>query len=238
MDATMVYEGSPEFLELSGESLAAFQKMYGRKLLPGEVGCSLSHNRERFLASKNPFGALIIEEDAKIQDLELLVTTTLEFLNTRFGKNGILSFYNNEFRFTRNNQPFIRGRWIRSIGAPSSTVAYAITNKSARVLFTKNSPVSFLADWPITDTSFYIAAMDVVSHSDDPHLSQIGPRSSRQNGFTFWDRMKILTFIYYIDHKNQFSSFSEFLSFLWLPRFKYQLNRFVFSLLYCIGVLN
>lgn len=238
MDATMVYEGSPEFLELSGESLAAFQRLYGRTLLPGEVGCSLSHNRARYFASKNPFGALIIEEDARIQDLELFVTTTLEFLNARFGKNGILSFYNNEFRFTRNNQPCILGRWIRSIGAPSSTVAYAITNKSAGVLFKKNSPVTFLADWPITDTCFYIATMDAVSHSDDSHLSQIGPRSNRENGFTFSDRLKILTFIYYIDHKNQFSSFSEFLSLLWLPRFKYQLNRFVFALLYRIGVLK
>jgi hypothetical protein len=238
MDATMVYEESPEFLELSGESLATFQKLYGRTLLPGEVGCSLSHNRARFLASKNSLGALIIEEDAKIQDLELLVSTTLEFLNARFGKSGILSFYNNEFRFRRNNQPLIPGRWIRSIGPPSSTVAYAITNKSAGVLFKKNSPVSFLADWPITDTCFYIATVDAVSHSDDPHLSQISLRSNRENGFSFSDRIKILTLIHYIDNKNQFSSFSEFLEYLWLPRFKYQLNRFVFSLLYRVGILK
>ena len=238
MDATMVHAESSEFLELDEDSLAIFKKIYGRTLLPGEVGCSLSHNRARFLASQNPLGALIIEEDAIIQDLNLLISTTTDFLKARQNQIGVLSFYNNEIQFSRDRQPLFSRRWVQSIGAPSSTVAYAITNKSADRLVRSNNPIRFLADWPITKNTFFIASMNVVSHPDDPLASQIGSRSGRENGFKLKDRIEILTFTHYFAKKDLFSSFSEFFVLLWLPRFKFQLNRARFYLYFRTGILK
>ena len=233
----MVYEGSPEFIELESVSLGAFRKTYGRNLLPGEIGCSLSHNRARFLSAQSPIGAIIIEEDAIVLDLDLFVRTAIDFLTSHTNKVGVLSFYNNEYQFSRNEQPYFPRKWIRSIGAPSSTVAYAITCKSAQILLERNTPIKFLADWPVSHTYFYIAAMNVISHTDEPGSSQIGPRATRQNGFNLLNRVKILTFKYYFENSGMFENFPEFLHLLWLPRFKYQLNRLMFGFYFRIGVL-
>ena len=161
LDATMVYEDSEEYLKFRKFSQIDFRNRYGRFLLPGELGCSLSHNRARELVSHIPQGGIILEEDAEIMDLNLFVTTSMEFLETYKSRAGVLSFYNNEYRFKRNTQAKFLGKWIRHFGGPSSTVAYAITQESATNLVMANMPVRFLADWPIARTSFYVALMDL-----------------------------------------------------------------------------
>ncbi len=238
LDATMVYEKSEEYLNLRKFSEIDFKVKYGRFLLPGELGCSISHNRARELAAQNPLGGIILEEDAGIKDLDLFVTTSVEFLEKSQTQACVLSFYNNEYRFNRNRQAKILGHWIRHFGGPSSTVGYAITQKSATNLVTANTPVRFLADWPIARTKFYIALMNVITHSEDPEISSIGHRSIRQSGFTFNDRIEILTTLFFFKNRVNLGGFKDFFKILWIPRFQNQLNRVLFLVLFRTGIIK
>jgi GR25 family glycosyltransferase involved in LPS biosynthesis len=234
----MVYDQSEEYLNLKKFSEIDFKARYGRFLLPGELGCTLSHNRARELAAQNSRGGIILEEDAEIKDLDRFVTTSMEFLETYKSHACILSFYNNEYRFNRNKQASIFGKWIRHFGGPSSTVGYAVTRESAANLLMANTPIRFLADWPIARTSFYIALMDVISHSDDPEISSIGHRGNRRSGFTFKDRIDILTTRFFFKNRESIGGYVEFFKILWIPRFQHQLNRTLFFVLFRSGMIK
>jgi len=232
LKATMVYADSPEFLNLEIVTQNAMKCTYGRMLLPGELGCSLSHNDARLKASTNANGALILEEDAQIKDLNLFVATALDFLKFNNGRSSVLSFYNNEFKFQHDSESRGISRWVRHLGGPSSTVAYAITQFSALKLSKANTPVRFVADWPIARTRYYIALMDVIHHPEDPSLSSIGNRDQRYSGFGLKDKLSIFLGLYYISNRTDLGSFTNFLRLLWIPRMKNQINRIVLPLIF------
>ena len=101
-----------------------------------------------------------------------------------------------------------------------------------------NTPVRFLADWPIAKTKFYIALMNAVTHTEDPNSSQIGIRTNRSAGFTVADRIDILTFRYYFKNKNSFKHFIDFFEILWVPRLKNKLNSLIFNILFNSGAIR
>jgi hypothetical protein len=194
-------------------------------MLPGEVGCSLSHNFARACAAKNENGAIILEEDALVLDLSNFITDASNFLKKQKSSASILSFYNNEYKFDVKTNFETRTRWIRHPGTPSSTVAYAITQKSAQVLVIANEPFRFLADWPTSKTRFFISVARSIGHPKNPKQSQIGDRLERSMGFSFADKLQIMLFIYYMKNRKDLNGIGNYLKDLWLPRAYAKFNR-------------
>ena len=238
LNAVMLTSTSSEYLELSPKIQATFLSNYGRTALPGEIGCSLSHNIARQYASQNSMGAIVLEEDASVINLKSLVSNSIEFLNSHQKFPSILSFYNNEYKFTDADSNLRSRKWIRILGAPSSTVAYAINQKAANRLTLANTPIQYMADWPISKTKFYLSLRDCVTHPNDPVVSQIGLRTARQVGFSKIDKIKIMFLFHYYLNPGSFTNFRLFFKNLWVPRFLNQVNKLYFRFLFAVRYLK
>ena len=225
LDAIMLNPHSEDYLALKQTSERHFKARYGRMIMPGEVGCSLSHNLARSLASQNKLGALVLEEDAQVMNLENFVATTLKFLEKNLNDSKVLSFYNNEYMGHTACGTNLIESWTSIFGSPSSTVAYALTPKAAQKLLRANVPLKYLADWPTTDIDYFISLSQDIGHPINAHLSQIGNRRLRTNGFKVIEKFQIVTGIYFLLNRQTFSSFNEFYNDLLLPRINNRLNR-------------
>jgi GR25 family glycosyltransferase involved in LPS biosynthesis len=225
INAIMVDDQSLEYRNLSESSRAGFRARYGRVLFPGEIGCSLSHNLARASASETSKGAIILEEDAQVTDLDKFVTSAISFLSENWHDSKVLSFYNNEFPGYSRDTVKEKKPWVSYFGAPSSAVAYALTPHAAKQLLVANEPIKYVADWPTSKVKYFVMLGNFVSHPHDPTLSQIGNTALRKSDFSTMQKIQILFFIHYLLNRKIFTGFKNFFNDLWLPRFNNKLNK-------------
>lgn len=135
----------------------------GRKILPTEIGCSHTHNVARNLLSKTKYGGVILEDDAEVINLVHFKDVCIEFLNANFGKPSVLSLYNPEPQVDRDQK--VIPRFFPLFGFPKLAVGYAITPSASRNLLQSNSPIRFVADWPVSNSRYFMVKSSLVSHS-------------------------------------------------------------------------
>lgn len=203
--------------------------LYGRVLLGPEVGCALSNRNAQILISETDKGGLILEDDARFKDLPALTDLVDKFLCLKQGESAILSLFDGrdwslvDFKF-RNDHPF-----LPSIGSTPHTVAYALTPQAARELAKANESLKYVADWPITNCSFYSSTLDLISHGDPSNVSSIDPEGVRPGHPNIWRRIKVLSGFIFLVHREDFGSFRVFLMDMWFPRFKHYASVFWFK---------
>lgn len=196
----------------------------GRSMLPGEVGCAISHSQAQEFLCRNPLGGLIIEDDAIITNLDGLIKDSKTFLTNKIESQAVLSFYNNEFR---PRYPYVSPQeypWTTIFGSPSSTVAYAITKSAAVVLAASNQPVYQLADWPFSRVKFSISNKSMVSHPKNVSGSVID-RAQTRNRTRFCISLQVVTFIYFLKHHHFFASLRDYFERMVAPKIDFRLNR-------------
>jgi GR25 family glycosyltransferase involved in LPS biosynthesis len=87
LDATMGIDlGAPESLITTQELIR-----FGRILTQNERACAISHTRARAVIKNSNFGGVIMEDDARILDIELFQKTVCEFLESNALQKKILS---------------------------------------------------------------------------------------------------------------------------------------------------
>lgn len=227
--AVMLQENNELYEKVNLENRSKFFLLYGRSLLPGEVGCALSHYTIYEEIARTHRGALIIEDDALIKDRELLIEQAMLFLDKFKDNSSILSFYNNEYVNNDTSKQEHGLQLRRFLGSASSTVSYVLTPLAAKILAEANQSHEYLADWPPAKVRFYISSCDVVGHSSNMLESSIGDRSQRVSFFSKRQKIAILSGVYFMVHKSNFDSFAEFIRVLWWPRIAYRLNKMRFS---------
>ena len=192
--------------------------IYGRDLLPGEIGCAISHNDVRKSISLLPLGGLVFEDDARISNVEELISDSIDFLEQSADAARVLSFYTGDSLGESNNSRSGSAGWFRTFGHTPYALAYVVTSQGARRLYDSNDPVKFVADWPIAPVKFYASNEKYVRHGDVslPSTIEHHPDSRRRPRVLL--RMQIFTGLYFLTNFRHVGNFRNYLEWLWLPR--------------------
>ena len=147
---------------------------YGRHLTQNERACAVSHMRAREIISKSDFGGVILEDDARITDVENFYSSSVSFLLKNHDKKKILSLVS-YFPNRRRIKVRVWDRcYFRLLSNSPLAVASAMTPHAAKQLVENAKKNSAVADWPGSKCVFYILRVGVVNHGDVESESIIG----------------------------------------------------------------
>jgi hypothetical protein len=225
MTATMISEMSTVSHEGLRVNTALARVIYGRDLLPGEIGCAISHNIARKSISSLPSGGLVFEDDARISDVESLISDSIKFLEQSADSAKVLSFFTGDSSVGTYSSQGEKIKWSRALGSTPYALAYAITARGARLLYDSNSPVKFVADWPVAAVKFYSSNKKYVRHGEINLPSTIEHNSDLRKRPRTFLRVQIFTGLYYFTNFRQVGNFRNYLEWMWLPRVFFHVQK-------------
>jgi GR25 family glycosyltransferase involved in LPS biosynthesis len=209
---------TPSYSEVSNRSIAysteIFEYFQGRKLTPEEIGCADSHNRARDLIKHYASGGIILEDDARIINIDLFFIMVTEFLSSQNSKSSILNLtgFRNIGLKASKNKSTSNNRYIKLWGSPDLAVSYALTQKAAAELLISNTPIMGVSDWPTTQCSFFTPLVPLVWHGDLKTTSLIdSTKSNFRNDKVLAKKILKLTFIEFFIDKPKSVQLSDFI---------------------------
>lgn len=127
-----------------------YVRYYGRFVLPGEIGCNLSHRKcyERLLESEQEF-VLILEDDAQFVEAALsyeLIDSIADFMNT---SDPTVLLLHADFDYVGNKISFCNKYSLYQVYDALFTTAYLINKNAARLLLQKGYPYWVADDWQL-----------------------------------------------------------------------------------------
>ncbi len=160
--------------------------LIGRPMLPTEIGCAHSHNIARRFISQSSRGGVILEDDARIHDVEMFVNVATNFLDQQFNEARALSLAGWEPKplDSKIKSDFKKPvRISKLFGEPPLAVGYVVTPLAGKLLYESNSTIIYTADWPSSKVDFFVTIEPLVYHGDITTSSVIdfsGVRNDRQ----------------------------------------------------------
>ena len=214
-------------------SKSNFKLIEGRNLSFGEIGCAASHNLARNLVAHSKYGGVILEDDARILNVEEFFSIANEFLVTMENKSSILSLTSsitNELNNRAISGSDLKNNWYRIFGNPPLAVANVITPKAALAIYRANTPIKFVADWPVTKCNYYVCKYPIIKHGDEHSISIINPQNKNvRNGQSIFSWKFLFNFLrnYKINKKNKVdnTSATEIFNWVFMRRIYYVMNR-------------
>ena len=191
----------------------------GRSMSFPEIGCAHSHNIARSILGTADLGGVILEDDARICDIDNFVFLTQSFLKNAKNKLALLNLSNksplvDDCSLGHTTRPF----YSRVLGPTPLAVGYAVTPRGALKLVENNSPISMVSDWPVDGISCYKPNHQLVHHGDGTLISTIDPKqNSHRNSKSTKLSLSILIGIYYISKRALDISFVIFMKRMWWP---------------------
>jgi GR25 family glycosyltransferase involved in LPS biosynthesis len=147
-----------------------FKLLEGRELKPSEIACANSHNLARDIIANTSLGGIILEDDARLQNLDALYLMVSSFLQNKTGEKAILNLTGfNGRSVSASNCNKIH----KLLGTPDLAVGYALTPYAALELIKFNSPIKHVADWPDSKCRFYVPINPPIKHGDENTYSII-----------------------------------------------------------------
>jgi GR25 family glycosyltransferase involved in LPS biosynthesis len=140
------------------------------KLTLPEIGTARAHlDVYSDLIQENHDCALILEDDANITDLNLLLQTSLDFQRLMLEKPYLLLHYTKYALLNKNSE--IIPNVFPVIRYPSSAVCYLISRQAAIYLLERNSNLDFLADFPKDSRiQWYLNTSEIIRHDSNDSL--------------------------------------------------------------------
>ena len=176
--------------------LDLFEFLENREMSPPEIGCAYSHNIAREYISKSLIGGVILEDDARIANLESFKDVIDRFLLSQRGKPSVLNLTGLNFR-NQDSTKFVEHlslSYFRILGQPSLAVGYALTAEAARVLREANTPIASVSDWPTSICKFYIPITPLVLHGDGDTVRTIeAPNNSFRSGISKRHKLNLIS---------------------------------------------
>jgi GR25 family glycosyltransferase involved in LPS biosynthesis len=160
-------------------SVSKEMESYGRTLTQNERACAISHTRAREILATSDFGGAVLEDDARIINVDAFISQVCDFLETHRGTNHVLTLldYSNRPQ-TRIRNPK-RNSTFRLLAEAPLAVGVALTPIAAKALVIAASKRSMTADWPTSPCVFFGLRSGVVTHGDADTESVIGDLESR-----------------------------------------------------------
>jgi GR25 family glycosyltransferase involved in LPS biosynthesis len=227
LDAVMLNRDSPEYNDPHVIDKAYSKLIYGRELSPGEYGCAISNASAQKLLAKTSHGGVILEDDARILDLSEFLKVSRLFLSHQIEKSAVLSFFDGASYVKRQKSLGNKSYpWISVFGHTSFTVAYAITPLACKKISKSNTPISYLADWPVSKSKFFLSSKSLVKHGDENTSSIISSfEAEKRIRPTPLRRLSVFTFIYYVQRRKNGLKLKNFTRAVWLPKVYWYLNK-------------
>jgi GR25 family glycosyltransferase involved in LPS biosynthesis len=198
--------------------------IYSRKLSNGEIGCAISHQmvQKAYMTINSP--CVVLEDDARIPNLEIFELVVTRFLEKYSNDKSILSLvpwkHENKSPPSLDLAPDIVGL----SGSTPTTVAYVITPKSMKEMSDSNSDFSFLPDWPPNSVKFYTTIHGVVTHGDSNTTSlidSVGRKKTKRS-----QNLLKLTFLPFVLNRSLFTNIGEYYNICIKPSFTWRIDSF------------
>lgn len=199
-----------------------FKLFHGREMSPREVGCAHSHNLARALLSNSTNGGVVLEDDARINNIDSFFKSASDFLLEHRSEPAVLSL--NDFR-PGKNLGLKRDGIQRLFGTPFLAVAYASTSLAASELFKANSPIRTVSDWPRSPITYYATYDPTVLHGDSEVLSTINIDGNlSRNGKTLNKKIADILFFSFFSNRQYAISFKDYLNEIYWSRITWRLD--------------
>ena len=224
---------TPSYSEVSNRSIAysteIFEYFQGRKLTPAEIGCADSHNRARDLIKSHTGGGLILEDDARIINIDSFFIMVTEFLSSQNSKSSILNLtgFRNIGLKASKNRSTSNNRYIKLWGNPDLAVSYALTQMAAAQLLNSNTPIMGVSDWPHSKCYYFVPLIPLVRHGDKNTQSII---DSTKNNFRISKSLtkKLIDFLFikFFINKPKSIKFFGFIRYIYIEKINWHVDYF------------
>lgn len=215
-------------LEFSSIEYSDFEarKYLGRSMSLPEVGCANSHNQARLLLASSPNGGVILEDDARICNLDSFVSISNYFLSSRLSKSAVLNLSNPALWSVDHLEPRINNLYfVKGICPTPLAVGYAATPQGAFRMVSNNSPIRFVSDWPSEGVSFYSPSHKLVHHGDSKTVSTIDPsQTSSRNQKSYLRAFSIILGIDFIAYLIKFGIDTAYFRKVWWVTFRHKIS--------------
>ena len=202
-----------------------FQFIQGRLISPQEIGCAISHNRARHLLANSLRGGVILEDDARITNLDSFYESAVNFLESQSENSSVLSM--NDFRASKELAIKKEG-CQRLMGAPFLAVSYVATPSAARALHNANEPIKTVSDWPRTNIKYFSLFMPLALHGDNEGLSTIDLNGElNRKGLKLSTKIAHLTFVSFFISKPKSLSLFSFIDEIYWSRISWHFDSLV-----------
>jgi GR25 family glycosyltransferase involved in LPS biosynthesis len=198
--------------------------LYSKELSNGEIGCAISHQNIQARYKDYEESIVVLEDDARILDIELFEKLAREFIHKHQGSDAVMSLLAWNHSVNVDKEKKDDHKIVRLVGRTPLTVGYVITPSAMRSLSKANADFAYLPDWPPTQTKFYITRSGVIEHGDGITESLID-KTGRKKPNRLNSLFKF-TMIPYLMNRKQFSGISEYLRFAFIPAFTWRIDRF------------
>ncbi len=215
-------------LQLAGIQYSDLEavKYMGRSLSFPEIGCASSHNYARSLLATSANGGIILEDDARICDLEYFATLSRVFLSSQKNIPAVLNLSNSLPLTDICSGPQESDLYLAKRFSPTPlAVGYVITSLGAGKLLSNNNPIRYVSDWPAQGVSFFSAGHGLVHHGDSQTQSTIDPaQASKRNGRSYKKSLTILLGIDFLHHMTRYGFDLSYFQKVWWKTFSHKFS--------------
>lgn len=205
-----------------------FKVLEGRNLSFGEIGCAHTHNLARRKISESNFGGVVLEDDARIEDVDKFIEIAIKFLAEYKSTTSILTL--TSFWGEKESRQFAQSKisvpWIKLIGHAPLAVAYVATPMAAAEVLAKNNPIKFVADWPLNSSVFYTLKRPTVRHGDESTTSLIDKTNTKfRRSAPLSKKISLFSFHLYLTTGRKNVKFREYLAWVYFRRIKWVFDK-------------
>ena len=202
---------------------AYFQFYENRKMSFREIGCAKSHNDARILISKIYQGGVILEDDARIVNMDDFYNQSRQFLDSHKNSLAVLSLTG----FRGLSKKLVKSQKSHTLplrGQPDLAVGYALTSLAASNLVEANSPITSVSDWPTSSCEFHTTLEPPILHGDASTISVIDMNGNLRNGPSTLFKIKSLLFISYLKKAHLDINFKDYYERVFLRRLYWSID--------------
>jgi GR25 family glycosyltransferase involved in LPS biosynthesis len=224
---------TPSYSEVSNRTIAysaeLFEYFQGRKLTPAEIGCADSHNRARDLIKSHADGGVIMEDDARIINIDSFFKMATDFLLSQKSKLSILNLtgFRNIGLETSRNRSMSNNRYVKLWGYPDLAVSYALTQRAAGELLKSNTPIMGVSDWPHSKCYYFVPLIPLVLHGDKSTQSIIEPsKNTFRVGKSLTKKLIDFLFIKFFINKPKNIKLINFIRYIYIEKINWHVDYF------------
>lgn len=198
-----------------------------RKLSLAEIGCALAHNNAREYLSKKEFGGIILEDDARIVDIDYFYSAAKNFLElTQVA--ALLNMSTSLISEELDYEPIWKINMRKQKTYTSLSVGYALNKLGAESLSSTAHRFFSVADWPYAKISKYTLTYPAITHGDAFSASIIDPNGTlNRSSSTLKNRLMLFSFYYYFQNRKTFESIQEFIIVMIIPRLRFFAKKLI-----------
>lgn len=156
--------------QIKDDSRGAFFKLNGRYMTVQELGCAEAHFLAREAVAVTSHGGIIFEDDARFTEPQMLIRMATDFLEKHRGHASVLNLCESSLSTFQVNKP---RRSVKLFGHAPLAVAYVLTPEAAAELNRANNPITWVADWPVSNVEHFVCVPALVQHGDENSGSEI-----------------------------------------------------------------